>query len=103
MNTQEEFPSSGNPEVDAAFQRLRSMNDQRFKDLEDAMLVHATLQASASRRIKEHAEFIAFHHDAMRDIDAKIQIFESKMLAIEDKVNFLIDRDMRREGGPEAR
>ena len=58
------------------------------KELEDAMLVHAVLEAKSASRIKEHAEFIARHEIMMAEFDGKL--------------NALIDILMKREGGPEA-
>jgi hypothetical protein len=97
-----EFPSSGDPRVDAALARLRERNDARFKDLEDAMLVHAQLEKRAGERIKEHAGLIAEHHASIRRHNQWLRNFETKMSEIEDKVHFLIDREMKREGGPET-
>jgi hypothetical protein len=97
-----EFPSSGDPRVDAALARLRAHNDGRFKDLEDAMLVQAQLEKRAGERIKEHAELIAEHHASIRRHNQWLRNFETKMSEMEDKVHFLIDREMKREGGPEA-
>lgn len=104
-----EFPSSGDPRVDAALARLRAHNDARFKDLEDAMLVQAQLEKRAGERIKEHAELIAEHHAFLAEHEAStrrhnqwLRNFETKMSEIEEKVHFLIDREMKREGGPEA-
>jgi hypothetical protein len=50
-----EFPSSGDPRVNAALARLRARNDARFKDLEDAMLVQAQLEKRAGERITPRA------------------------------------------------
>jgi hypothetical protein len=97
-----EFPSSGDPRVDAALARLRAHNDGRFKDLEDAMLVQAQLEKRAGERIKDHAELIAEHHASIRRHNQWLRNFETKMSEMEDKVHFLIDREMKREGGPEA-
>jgi len=41
-------------------------------ELEDAMLVHATLESRAAQRIKEHAHFIARHEEIMGEIDDKL-------------------------------
>jgi hypothetical protein len=97
-----EFSSSGDPRVDAALARLRERNDARFKDLEDALLVQAHLEKRAGERIKEHAELIAEHHKSIRRHNQWLHNFETKMSEIEDKVHFLFDREMKREGGPEA-
>lgn len=91
MNGNGEIPLTGDPRVDAALERIRG----KFQDLEDAMLVQAHLEKRAGERIKEHAEWLVRHEAAMRDHDVK-------MSEIDDKLNLLIDREMRREGGPEA-
>jgi len=103
MSTSPDLPpqfKTGNPLVDAALSRLHAANDSRFRDLEDAMLVHSTLEASAARRIKEHAELIAEatqrHNDAQRSHD-------EWMLHIQSKLDAITDILMRREGGAEAR
>lgn len=80
----EEF-NTGDPKIDEALKRL----DGRFKDLEDAMLVQSFLDKKAGERLKEHAKFIATHEIAIAEIT--------------DKLNLLIDREMKREGGPEIR
>jgi hypothetical protein len=58
------------------------------KELEDAMLVHAVLEARSAARLKERADFIARHEMMMAEFD--------------DKLNVLIDIIMKRNGGPEA-
>ena len=89
------FVSSGDARVDAALKRLEEKHDSRFRDLEDAMIVQAHLEASAGRRIKEHAELLADHRDAIKRHDDWMKHFEEKLDALTDIV-------MRREGGPEA-
>ncbi len=87
------FVSSGDPRVDAALKRLQDRNDARFKDLEDAVLVQAHLEAAAGCRIKEHAEWLVAHETAMEQHDLK-------MAEIDNKLNGLIDivgRMQRRE------
>ncbi|MBV8895642.1 MAG: hypothetical protein JO051_03955 [Acidobacteriaceae bacterium] len=49
-----DIPSTGNPRVDAALQRIRG----KFQELEDAMLVQAHLEAGLSRQLKEHAKVL---------------------------------------------
>jgi hypothetical protein len=58
------------------------------KELEDAMLVHAVLEAKSAARLKEHADFIARHEIMIAEFDGKL--------------NALIDIIMKRNGGPEA-
>jgi hypothetical protein len=42
------------------------------KEREDAMLVHAVLEAKSAARIKEHAEFIARHEITRAEFDGKL-------------------------------
>jgi uncharacterized coiled-coil protein SlyX len=42
------------------------------KEMEDTMVVMAHLESKAGARIKEHAEFIARHEQAMSEIDEKL-------------------------------
>jgi hypothetical protein len=65
------------------------------KELEDAMLVHAVLEAQSAARIKEHAEFIARH-------EAFNSRHEIMMAEFDGKLNALIEIIMKRNGGPEA-
>ena len=76
--------------------------EKSYKELDDAMLVHAHLEARAARRIKEHAEFLTDHETAIQKHDQMMGELDTLMREISDKVNFIIDRDMKREGGPEA-
>lgn len=87
-----EIPSTGNPKVDAALDRIRG----KFQDLEDAVLIQAHLEKRMTEQIKRHAEWLASHEAANKK-------FDLKMGEIEEKLNLLIDREMRREGGPENR
>jgi hypothetical protein len=86
-----DIPLTGDPRLDAALQRIRG----KFRGLEDAMLVQVQLEKRMSERIKEHAQFVANHEQAVRR--------HGEWLAeVEDKLNLLIDREMRGEGGPET-
>jgi hypothetical protein len=86
------IPSTGGPRVDAALERIRG----KFQDLEDAMVVQAHLEKRMSEQIMARTEWLAAHQAANEKFDVK-------MAEIEEKINFLIDREMRREGGPESR
>jgi|GEM_PF-3341020 len=87
-------------------ERRVSVLEQARKEMEDTMVVMAHLEATAGRRIKEHAQFIADHHDSMRDFDAKHAQFAADhqdwMQHFQKKLDALTDIVMRREGGPET-
>lgn len=91
--------ATGNALVDAALQRMHARNDERFKALEDAMLVHSTLETSAALRIKEHAELIV---EATERHNAVQAAHDDWMLHIQSKLDALTDIIMRREGGAEG-
>jgi hypothetical protein len=93
-----DIPSTGDPRVDAALQRIRG----KFRDLEDAMLVQVHLEKRATERIKEHAEWIAAMHEGQALHEKALRRHQEWLAEVEDKVNFLIDREMRRQGGPES-
>lgn len=92
------LPNGDDAYVQAAMERLRKRVDQHdrllanleaaVKSLDDALIVHAHLEKRMAERIKEHAEFVAYHELKMREFD--------------EKLNALIEIVMRREGGPEA-
>jgi hypothetical protein len=92
-----EIPQTGDPRVDAALERIRG----KFRDLEDAMVVQAHLEKRSAERIKEHAAWLIAHEQANQVHEQRMAQFDLKMLEIEDKLNLLIEREMRREGGPE--
>lgn len=79
-----EFPSTGNPLVDAALKRLSA----QYQDLSDAMLVQLQLEKRQTQMLTNHAQFIERHETLMREID--------------EKLNALTMWLMRREGLPEA-
>ena len=79
-----EFPTTGNPLVDAALKRLRG----EFSELQDAMIVQAYLEKRQSEAILRHEQFLDRHETAMREFD--------------EKLNALTMWLMRREGLPEA-
>ena len=90
--------TSGDPRVDAALERLRKNHEARFKDLEDALLVHAHLEASAARRIKEHAEYLVSHSQWLASHEAAMKRHDIKMAEIDDKLNGLIGYMEGRQG-----
>ena len=79
-----------------AWTRRSTGSQANFRDLEDAMLVQVQLEKRMSARIKEHAEWIVQHEEALRQ-------HKEWLSGVDDKVNLLIQREMRREGGPESR
>jgi uncharacterized coiled-coil protein SlyX len=59
------------------------------RELEDSFVVMTHLETKAAARVKEHAEFIAGHQQAIREMD--------------EKLNALIDIIGKMQGGLESR
>ena len=66
----------GDP-IEDLMARVRTLEAR--KDLEDAMLIHASLEKQATERIKEHAIWLAHHEEQQkqqvqfnRDLDERI-------------------------------
>jgi len=59
------------------------------KEMEDALIVMAHLETKSAARLKEHAEFVAYHEQIIREID--------------DKLNALINIVGKMQGGIESR
>jgi hypothetical protein len=73
------------------------------KEMEEAMVVMAHLEARSASRIKEHAEFLAAHETAMRESDSKLAAHTIAMTEFDSKLNALIDIVSRMQGGMESR
>lgn len=80
--------------LDEHEERLGRLEAAR-KEMEDALVVMAHLEAKSASRIKEHAEYISFLEAA--DIRHSI-----KMAEFDDKLNALIDMMGRQQGGIES-
>ena len=110
--TNGDIPLTGDARVDAALKRIR----EKFRDLEDAMVVQAYLEKRAGERIKEHAKALADHEEWMlhfKELDAlasertkkhaqALANHEEWMIHFQEKLDALTDIIVRREGGPEA-
>lgn len=101
---------TGDARVDAALKRMQERNDARFQALEDALLVQVHLEKRMGELIRNQAEYLANHEERLATHEKSIAEYEQRMKRIEinvaeiaEKANFLFDREMRREGGPETR
>jgi flagellar biosynthesis chaperone FliJ len=80
------------------------------RELEDSLIVMAHLETKSAARVKEHAEFIAGHEQAIREHTEFIAHHERVMREIDDKhreidekLNALIDVVGKMQGGIESR
>ncbi len=86
-----EFPTTGNPLVDAALKRL----NQQYSELQDAMVVQAHLEKRQTEILRAHTEALASHDEFNKQHALKMREFD-------EKLNALMMWLMRREGLPEA-
>jgi hypothetical protein len=100
--------TNGDGRIEDHEERLRKLEAAR-KDMEDTMIVMAHLESKAGARIKEHAEFIADHEDAMRrhdkaitSLDAYTEAHRISMQEFDEKLNALIEIVGRMQGGIES-
>jgi hypothetical protein len=80
------------------------------KELEDSFIVLTQVETRMSNLLREQAEYMAGHEGRISEMEtmraaseARLQRIETGLAEATDKINLLIDREMRREGGPEAK
>jgi hypothetical protein len=80
------------------------------KELEDSFVVMTHLETKAAARVKEHAEFIAGHQQAIREMDEKLKDHaefivghQQAIREMDEKLNALIDIVGKMQGGLESR
>jgi hypothetical protein len=76
-------------------ERAVKRHEQWLEVQEQAITRHEEWLEVQEQAIKRHEEWLARHERAMSNIDIKLA-------EITEKANFLFDREMRRNGGPEA-
>jgi hypothetical protein len=93
-------------DMQARMERL----EKAHRDLEDSFIVMAHLETRASQVLRQYGEWLERHEQRMAERDAEIAASNARLRHIEiglaeatDKLNALIGREMRREGGPEIR
>jgi hypothetical protein len=94
-----EIPSTGNARVDAALERIRG----KFRHLDDALVVQVHLEKRQSAAIRANTEWLEQHEAAKREHEERMKRIELKLEDATDKLNLMIEREMRREGGSETR
>jgi len=75
-------------------QRLQALERAR-RELEDSFIVMTQLETRMSQVLRQQAEALDMQGSRLKHI-------ETGLAEATDKINFLIDREMRREGGPES-
>lgn len=73
------------------------------KELEDSFIVMAHLEARMSQNLRQQAEWLPNLEPRMQRTEKILAEMTIKNLEMQEKIDFLVDREMRREGGPESR
>jgi hypothetical protein len=71
-------------------------------ELQDAFIVMTHTETRMSQLVKLQAEYMANHETRLQHHEQMMQRIDTSLAEATDKINFLIDREMHREGGPEA-
>ena len=111
MSTQPfDFTPTGNSLVDQALERLSAHSDQSFQSLQATLRVQAEVESRMASLLAQQAQLLEAHSklhlesiDAIQRHEKWLQDWEITKSEMDEKINFLIDRDMRREGGPESK
>ena len=86
-------------DMQARMERL----EQAHRDLEDSFIVLTQVETRASQVLRQHSEWLDDHEKEIAESKARLKHIETGLAEATDKLNALIDREMRREGGPEIR
>ena len=73
------------------------------RQVENASAVIADAETRMSQVVQQQAEWLAAHEELFARAEKARADTEIQMAEIREKINFIIDREMRREGGPESR
>ncbi len=111
MSTQSfDLPPTGNPLVDRALQRLSARTDERFQSLKTLFMFKRRLKVAWLSLLSQQAQLLGSHSklhsepiDAVHRHEKWLKDCEIKKVEMDEKINSLMDRDMRREGGPESK
>jgi hypothetical protein len=71
-------------------------------ELQDAFIVMTHVETRMSQLIKQQAEYMADHEARLQHHEQMLKRIDTGLAEATDKINFLIDREMHREGGPDA-
>ena len=72
------------------------------KELEDSFIVLTHVETRMSNLVREQAEYMANHEERLARSETRLELIEMRLAEASEKINFLVDREMRREGGPEV-
>lgn len=77
--------------------------ERAHRELEDSLIVMTHLETRMSRVVRQHSEWLAQHEAEIAASNGRLERIETGLAEAADKLNALIAREMRREGGPEVR
>jgi septal ring factor EnvC (AmiA/AmiB activator) len=73
------------------------------KELEDSFIVLTHVETRMSNLLRDQSSYMANHEARLIKSEARLQRIETNLAEATDKINLLVDREVRREGGPEAK
>lgn len=71
-------------------------------ELQDAFIVMTHTETRMSQLVKQQAEYMANHEARLQHHEQMMRRIDTGLAEATDKINLLIDREMHREGRPEA-
>jgi hypothetical protein len=71
--------------------------------IENVSTVMTAVETRMSHIVRQHTEWLAAHEELFERAEKARADMTIKMSEMSDKIDFIIDREMRREGGPEGR
>ncbi len=96
--------------MDQALQRLSAHPDERFESLQDTLRVQAEIESRMASLLDQQEGLLESHSklhlesmDAVQRHEKWLLDWEVKNSEMVGKINFLIDRKMHRQGGPESK
>ena len=87
--------TDGDQRWEAEVRRRLEALERAHRELEDGFILMTQLETRMSQVVRQEAERVVSNSNRLD----RAEILMSEMT---EKVNFLIDREMRREGGPES-
>jgi uncharacterized protein (DUF3084 family) len=91
--------------VEKTLERITQIQEVQARNLTSLIEVHqrqGQMLEQHTRTMQQHTEWLAGHDKAVASRSEKLDRVEILLAEMTAKVHFLIDREMKREGGPES-
>jgi hypothetical protein len=91
---------NGQSEWQAETQRPLEALEKAHRDLNQSLIVITEVEARMAQIALRQAEWLANHEQRVAEHEAIWRRIDTGLAEATDKIKFIIDREMRREGGP---